>query len=152
LIFSKFKNTRIRVAAVIVEDGKILLIAHRKKRSVYWLLPGGGVDFGESLKEALQRELKEELNINVDVRDIAFVSDSIDPDNERHIVNICFFCMRRSGKLELGRDKRLYDYGFFSPNELNSIIVFPPFKEKLKKLCAGKDTSHTYIGKKWMNL
>ena len=46
------KNIRVRVAGIIVEDARVLLIAHKKNDKVYWLLPGGGVDFGESLPDA----------------------------------------------------------------------------------------------------
>lgn len=49
MISRKLKNTRVRVAGVLVEEGKLLLIAHKKKKNIYWLLPGGGVDYGESL-------------------------------------------------------------------------------------------------------
>ena len=59
------KSLRIRVSAILIKDGKILLIAHKKNNDVYWLLPGGGVNFGESLKHALKREIKEELGVSI---------------------------------------------------------------------------------------
>jgi hypothetical protein len=41
------KNIRIRVAGLIVKDGRLLLVAHEKNGRRYWLVPGGGVDYGE---------------------------------------------------------------------------------------------------------
>ena len=38
---------RVRVAGVLIENGKILLIQHHKEDKKYWLVPGGGVDWGE---------------------------------------------------------------------------------------------------------
>lgn len=62
---SKEKNQHFNISqkAVLIRDNKILImeIAHRPG---YWELPGGHVDKGETNKEALKRELKEELNID----------------------------------------------------------------------------------------
>ena len=55
---------RIRVSAVLRWEDRVLLCRHEKSgRGEYWLLPGGGVNGGESLVEALRRELEEEVGI-----------------------------------------------------------------------------------------
>src|SRR5207237_5543959 len=54
---------RIRVSAVLRWHGQILLIRHEKRGREHWLLPGGGVHAGETLTEALQRELAAETGI-----------------------------------------------------------------------------------------
>ena len=43
---------RVRVAGILIEDDRILLIEHTKNNRKYWLVPGGGVDWGESAAEA----------------------------------------------------------------------------------------------------
>jgi ADP-ribose pyrophosphatase YjhB (NUDIX family) len=151
LIDRKVKSARVRVGGLVIEDGRLLLIAHRKGKRVYWLLPGGGVDFGESLEEALERELKEELGIAVSVKDIAFVSDSIDPGSKRHIINICFHCRCKKGGFSLGTEKRLHDFGFFTPHQLRSLVLYPPVKKELGRLLAGSRRARIYLGKQWMN-
>ena len=50
---------RIRVAGLLLQGGSVLLVRHQKGEDTYWLLPGGGVQYGESLEEALNRELLE---------------------------------------------------------------------------------------------
>jgi len=58
---------RIRVSAVLRREGRILLIRQEKPGREYWLLPGGGVNMGETLLQAVQRELSEECGIDEDL-------------------------------------------------------------------------------------
>ncbi|MCH7911024.1 MAG: NUDIX hydrolase, partial [Candidatus Hydrogenedentes bacterium] len=83
-------SPRVRVAVVVVRGDSILLVRHQKGAASYWLLPGGGVDFGEPLAEALRREVREETCLDVRVGDLILASDSIAPDGSRHVVNLCF--------------------------------------------------------------
>ena len=55
---------RIRVSAILRWHGRILLARHEKPGKEYWLLPGGGVNSGESLVDALHRELAEVIGID----------------------------------------------------------------------------------------
>jgi len=62
-------------AAVLVEHQGTFLLAERNKENYngYWIIPGGGVHFGERIQDAAQREIKEETNIDVEiVRFIAY--------------------------------------------------------------------------------
>lgn len=61
--------------AIILSQGKVLIM----KRSItdpwkpcHWALPGGGVDRGETLKQGLVREIKEETNLNINPEDLHF--------------------------------------------------------------------------------
>jgi ADP-ribose pyrophosphatase YjhB (NUDIX family) len=61
---------RVRVGGILVRNGAILLAAHRgllPNGGTFWSPPGGGWAFGESLKEALQREFREETGLAVRV-------------------------------------------------------------------------------------
>lgn len=81
-----------RVEAVIFhKNEKLLLARHEKLDRSYWVLPGGGVQFGESLDFALRRELFEELNFDeVIVDDLLYVDQFVDLDHKRHVVKIGF--------------------------------------------------------------
>jgi ADP-ribose pyrophosphatase YjhB (NUDIX family) len=56
-----------RYQGAIVQNGHILLIMHRQNLSgrSYWVIPGGGIEQGESEEECVRREVKEETNLNV---------------------------------------------------------------------------------------
>lgn len=61
---------KIRVRAVIIKDNKVLLIKRTKESSVYWVVPGGGVEDGETAEEALIRECEEELGVKIKINSL----------------------------------------------------------------------------------
>ena len=87
---------RVRVSALLRWEDRILLCRHEKPgRGEYWLLPGGGVNSGESLTDALHRELSEEVGIDdeLPVEGPVAIVDSISPQPQfaaKHVVHIIF--------------------------------------------------------------
>ena len=138
----------IRVAAIIIENDELLMICHKKNDYEYYLLPGGKVEYKEALDIALKREIKEELNVDIDVKDIRIVSDSIDEKDNRHIINICFMCDYISGEYKIGDEERLLKYKFMSCEELESLDIHPPINKELVGLLENKK-SNIYLGKLW---
>lgn len=57
-----------RVSALLVDQGKILLIRRTKPNEEYYTLPGGTVETGEGLDAAMRREIKEELSIVANIK------------------------------------------------------------------------------------
>jgi len=60
---------RNRSAVIIIENEKVLLIQRNKDNSIYYVFPGGGIENGETPKEAAKREALEELGVEVNVKD-----------------------------------------------------------------------------------
>jgi 8-oxo-dGTP diphosphatase len=142
------RGVTVRVSGIIVRDNTLLLIAHKKKGEIYWLLPGGGIKYGESLSHALKREFREELGIGIEVNAMALICDSIEPHGKRHILNVSFRCDYRDGEYRLGRDRRLYDFGFFGINEIPDTLIYPPINGTLVSILKNKKHD-LYAGSLW---
>jgi len=100
LTFKKLKM-KIRARAVIVKDGKILLIKRTKPGIVYWVIPGGGVERGEEDRDALIREGKEELGVNIEVKELLMEMDSKKPETKGQKERF-YLCEIKSGKIGSG--------------------------------------------------
>ena len=88
------------VAAIIIHENKIF--ATQRGYGEFkdgWEFPGGKIEPGETPQEALVREIKEELDIEIEVKDFLETVEYDYP--EFHLSMDCFFCVIRSGELVL---------------------------------------------------
>jgi ADP-ribose pyrophosphatase YjhB (NUDIX family) len=97
------------VGALIFNDDRILLVERGKEPlKGEWSLPGGAVETGERIEDALIREVFEETGLEVSPTSIAAVFERIMPDAqnvpEYHYLLIDFFCVVRGGSLCAGDD------------------------------------------------
>jgi len=102
------------VAAVIVEDGRILLVKRAAEPSKgKWSVPGGSVEWGESLVDALKREVHEETGLEIEVEKLAGVFDLIITEPPvthhsslitHHYIVVDYFAHRTGGILTPGDD------------------------------------------------
>lgn len=126
------KCPRVRVAALILLDGKVVTVRHQFKDQVYHLLPGGGVDYRETLAEAVSREVREETGLEVEVGDVLFINDTIDPLGTRHVVNITFGATIAGGTLsQVSEDARVVGVDLVDPADLRSLDFRPPIAEAI---------------------
>ena len=140
-----------RVAGILIENERILLIEHSKNDKKYWLVPGGGVDWGESTAESLIREYKEETNLDIEVESFLFLSETIAPDKEKHVINLYFKVKRKDTSkedLKLGNEEMLTDLKFFEKEEIKNIKLYPNIKEQIIKLL-NKEEIVPYLGLLW---
>jgi 8-oxo-dGTP diphosphatase len=145
---------RIRVSALLGWRERILLCRHEKPGREYWLLPGGGVNSGESLVDALRRELSEEIGINdvIPFEGPIAIVDSIAPVRSltaKHVVHIIFSGDLGGRSLETvtSADAAVRGHRLFALAELDEIVLHPPIQRFLARWRPGDPT--VYLGPLW---
>jgi 8-oxo-dGTP diphosphatase len=115
------------VGGVVLMDGRVVLIRRGKEPlRGRWVIPGGTVELGETLQEALVREMEEETGLVVRPRDVVLVFDRIQRDGptvEYHYVIIDYTCDYVSGELRAGSDAD--EVALVAPHELDAYDLPP---------------------------
>ncbi len=142
----------IRVSVVIInEKQEILLVLHKKPSCSYWVLPGGRLEYGETLTQCAIREIKEETNLEIMVERFIFLSEAIAPNKSRHIVNFYVKARVIGGTMQLGDDPVLEAVDYVSIHELDKITLFPPVHHAILRAASNKLIEGIeYLGNLWV--
>lgn len=129
----------ILVTCGIIWRGRELLIAQRKPDSALeplkWEFPGGKIEFTEDPPRALRREIKEELDFEIDVGDIFCVSShnyQVDKQNTKHVLMLGYTCAYRKGEA-VARD--VHDFRWIRVEDLDQFdfaAADHPIVEKIR--------------------
>jgi len=149
MVTSSYSHTlRVRVSGILIEDDRVLLVnLHSPTRNEpIWMPPGGGLTFGESLKEGVKREFLEETGLQVEPEQLLYVTEFI--RLPIHALEYYWKCRLVGGTLQLGtdpersqEDQLLRSLAFM---DLQSLSQYPVYPEFLRDRLA-EDASKTTI-------
>jgi ADP-ribose pyrophosphatase YjhB (NUDIX family) len=124
------------VGAVIVQENRVLLIRRGQPPLLgEWSLPGGVLECGETLHEAVAREAREETGLLVEPGEMLGVYERVIRDDERrvryHYVLIDFLCRPVGGDLKAGSDAA--DVRWFTRDELPALNLAHDANDVVRK-------------------
>ena len=112
----------VSVEALIVMDGALLFLRRNNQPAKgQWWFPGGRIRKGESLEEALRREVKEETGLEVSSYKLINVYSRVFP--ERHTIAIAYLCKCKKGKVKLNNEHSEYRLFQIMPIGLNPYLL-----------------------------
>ena len=115
----------VKVAAAIIVHNNQIFATQRGYGEFKdgWEFPGGKIELGETAQEALVREIKEELDVEIEVEDFL---ETVEYDYPKfHLSMDCFFCRIRSGALVLKEHEAAK---WLTEEELDSVAWLPADK------------------------
>lgn len=120
---------QVAVGAVVVKDGRLLMVRRANDPGAgLWSLPGGRVEHGEYLGDALRREVAEETGLTVEVRDLVGI---LEVTGEPHYVILDYFA-EVSGADEPVASDDVSDARWVPLDEVATMPCTPRFHETLR--------------------
>ncbi|HUX13246.1 MAG TPA: NUDIX domain-containing protein [Spirochaetia bacterium] len=152
------KPIRNSAKALIIHGDRFLAIRKKQGEREYFVLPGGGQEREETLADAVKRECKEEVNADVEVRELLFVREYIGRnhefarfDSDLHQVEFVFRC-EVANERDLGAgshpDNRQVGVAWMPIAEARSTELYPKaFRDQIADLNAvPAGTRNVYLG------
>ena len=109
-LISKFN---IRVYGILINEKKQVLVADEFIHGNYYTkFPGGGLDFGEGTRDCLKREIKEEMNLDVEIGDHIYTTDffQLSAFNPEHQIISIYYYLKPLGKITTPIRINLFDF------------------------------------------
>lgn len=98
----------VRAQGILFRDGRLLCARHAKSDAEYWVLPGGHLEAGETVWQALVREFAEEAGVSVREGRLWALSEFVAPG--RHVLDCAFAVTAFDGEASLGSDPDAGDH------------------------------------------
>ncbi len=129
----------IGIGAIIIKNHQILLIRRSSKLHLsrtslgMWSVPGGEVDFGETLEHAVIREAQEEIDVDIKVHKLIGYTDQILHSPDLHWLSIHFLCTITSGRPSIQEPDKCDQIKYFSvsnppPNSGIAHVISPLYQ------------------------
>ncbi len=147
------RRPRTRVGVAIYDGDQILLVKYEDDFGSWWVLPGGGLHWGETLHEGAIRECREEVCLDVTPGPVICVTEAIPDDAARelrpdgyHILHVVFRATAWSGEPRIGVDPRVHGVAWRKVTDLRGVPLYPPIAHVLAANAYGEAEQAPYIG------
>lgn len=122
---------RLRVVALIIHNNSVLIVEHTINNESWWCFPGGRQEFGEKQTDAIMRELKEELNIQIFPIRLLYIAEFMPKNGQA--TEFYWLCECRNTEFEITKcDKAVTNTRWVSLDDLQNLDVLPEMvKEKV---------------------
>ncbi|MGI9117446.1 MAG: NUDIX domain-containing protein [Gaiellales bacterium] len=143
------------MAGLLVNGGRVLLVRHEKAGRSYWLLPGGGVEAGEQLEDAVRREFAEECGMSpAGVHGPIAMAETIPPDDledGRHILHMIFAVEADACGVEqlVSEDAAVMGHAFVDQKRVHELELRPPIHDYLRGYRPG--AAFVSLGRMWVS-
>ncbi|MEZ4904375.1 MAG: NUDIX hydrolase [Spirosomataceae bacterium] len=139
---------KVRPSAIIVENNHLLLLRYQYGGNDVFALPGGNPDCGETLPQALERELHEELRIEVEIREDAFHGEVIVNERTEDVLHCVFFAQIVGGIPRLNPAETTALEVVWKPVEtLTQLNMYPNVGENIFRYLMLTNAPLGYIGR-----
>jgi ADP-ribose pyrophosphatase YjhB (NUDIX family) len=116
------KAPRIISAIILMRDNKVMLVKEvLEDNKEHWIFPGGGVDFGETIEEAGIREIKEELGLNVKIKEFLGFKEIIRTQFNYH--TLIFFLIAEPLNDDITKIEKVLDSRYFTLSEALGLSI-----------------------------
>ena len=129
---------RVGVGAVIYNNDGLFFLAQRGKGTrnehFKWEFPGGGLEYGELLRESIVREVAEEYGMHIQVERLLDVVDHIIPEEKQHWVSPSYLCKFIDGEPSILEPDKCEAFGWFTIDQIEKMDISVATASNLRAL------------------
>lgn len=131
----------IRPATIVIKDEKVLLVSSKYHDEEFYLFPGGGMEFGETIEEAAVRETFEETGVKVKIKDLFHVNEYIYAEdwNKRSVSMFFIAELIEISEPTTNDDGKIKEIKWIKLSELDNYDIKPKRIVDLLKLSSNLD-------------